>query len=86
MHPLHILWYLITGFFIGLIARAIVPGNQHMGLLATTILGIVGSFIGGFIGSMIWKQPEGTKFHRAGFLLSIVGAIILIILWGLISR
>ncbi len=85
MHPLHILWYLITGFIIGLIARAIMPGSQHLGFIATTVLGILGSFVGGFIGSMIWKQPEGTTFHRAGFVLSIVGAIILIILWGLLA-
>ncbi len=86
MHPLHVLWYLITGFIIGLIARAIVPGTQEMGFIATTILGILGSFLGGFIGSMIWKPPEGTKFHRAGFALSIVGAIILIILWSHLAR
>ena len=78
---LHILWSIIVGFVIGLIARAIMPGAQHMGFIATTILGIAGSFLGGFIGRVISKPKEGAKFHPAGFILSIIGALILLFLW-----
>jgi uncharacterized membrane protein YeaQ/YmgE (transglycosylase-associated protein family) len=50
----------------------------------TTILGIAGSLIGGFIGRLISKPPEGSKFHPAGFFLSLLGAVVLLVIWGLI--
>jgi uncharacterized membrane protein YeaQ/YmgE (transglycosylase-associated protein family) len=78
---LHIIWSIIVGFVVGLLARALVPGADHMGFLATTLLGIVGSIIGGLIGRLISKPPEGSKFHPAGFFMSLVGAILLVILY-----
>ncbi len=77
----HILWSIILGFIVGLLARAILPGAQHMGFIATTILGIVGSFVGGLIGRVISKPKEGAKFHPAGLFLSLIGAIIVLFLW-----
>jgi uncharacterized membrane protein YeaQ/YmgE (transglycosylase-associated protein family) len=77
----HILWSIITGFVIGLIARAILPGADTMGIIATTVLGILGSLAGGFIGGVISKPPEGSKFHPAGFLMSVIGAVVLLFLW-----
>ncbi len=47
---LHFLWYLVVGFVVGLIARAVLPGVDRMGLIATTLVGIVGSVIGRFMG------------------------------------
>ncbi len=76
----HLIWSVIVGFFVGLIARAVVPGADHMGFIATTVVGIVGSLIGGVIGSVIKKPEPGAKFHPAGFFMSIVGAIVLLIL------
>ncbi len=81
---LHIIWSIIVGFIVGLIARAIVPGAQHMGFIMTAILGIVGSLVGGLIARLFSRPPEGSKFHPAGFLLSILGAIVLLVIWGLI--
>ena len=81
---LHIIWSIIVGFIVGLIARAIVPGTQHMGFITTTILGIVGSLAGGLIGRLISRPPEGSKFHPAGFFLSLLGAVVLLLIWGLI--
>jgi uncharacterized membrane protein YeaQ/YmgE (transglycosylase-associated protein family) len=78
---LHILWSIIVGFVVGLIARAILPGAQHLGFILTTILGVAGSFVGGLIGRMISKPKEGAKFHTAGFILSVIGALILLFLW-----
>ncbi len=81
MGTFHILWSIITGFVIGLIARAIVPGANRMGFIATTVLGILGSLAGGFIGALFSKPPEGSKFHRADFVMSVIGAIVLLLLW-----
>ena len=76
---LHILWSLLTGFFIGLLARALLPGANHMGVLATALLGIAGSFVGGLLGRLIRPPEEGAVFHPAGFFMSIVGAVVLLL-------
>ena len=75
----HILWSIIVGFFAGLIARAVLPGADTMGFIGTTAVGIVGSIIGGLIGNVLRKPAPGSKFHPAGFLMSIVGAIVLLV-------
>jgi len=76
---IHLVWSVIVGFFVGLIARAVLPGADHMGFIATTVVGIVGSLIGGFLGGLIKKPEAGAKFHPAGFFLSIVGAVLLLL-------
>lgn len=81
MGVIHLIWTVIVGFVVGLIARALLPGAQGMGFFMTAILGIVGSFVGGFIGMLISKPQPGSKFHAAGFLMSIVGAILVLWLW-----
>ena len=83
---LHILWSIIVGFVVGLLARAVVPGAQKLGFVATVILGILGSIVGGLLGRVISKPPEGSKFHPAGFFMSLLGAIVLLVLWGFLSR
>jgi uncharacterized membrane protein YeaQ/YmgE (transglycosylase-associated protein family) len=77
----HVIWSLVVGFVVGLIARAIMPGVDHMGLVATTAVGIVGSLVGGFLGGLISKPREGATFHPAGIILSVVGALIVLFLW-----
>jgi uncharacterized membrane protein YeaQ/YmgE (transglycosylase-associated protein family) len=79
---LHIIWSIIIGFIVGWIARAIMPGVQHLGFIATTILGIGGSLLGGLIARIFSKPAPGSSFHPAGFILSIIGAIILLWAWG----
>ena len=81
MGILHLIWYIIVGFVVGLLARAVLPGADTMGMLATTIVGVVGSIVGGFIGRLIRKPEPGAAFHPAGFLMSIVGAIVVLLLW-----
>ena len=78
---LHFIWYIIVGFIVGWIARAIMPGAQHLGLVLTTLLGIGGSIVGGLIARLFSKPEPGATFHPAGFILSIIGAIILLFLW-----
>jgi uncharacterized membrane protein YeaQ/YmgE (transglycosylase-associated protein family) len=79
---LHIIWSIIVGFIIGLIARAVMPGVQHLGFIMTTLLGIGGSIVGGLIGRLFSKPAPGSSFHAAGFIMSLVGALLLLFLWG----
>jgi len=75
---LHIIWSIIVGFFIGLIARAIMPGAQHMGFLETSLVGIVGSVVGGFVARLFSKPREGQPVHPAGLIMSVIGAMIVL--------
>jgi uncharacterized membrane protein YeaQ/YmgE (transglycosylase-associated protein family) len=77
-----IIYSLIIGLVIGAIARFLIPGRDSMGCLATALLGIGGSFIGGIIGHLIWGSPSGVGFHyRPGIILSVVGAMLLLLIW-----
>lgn len=82
MGIMSIIWMIIVGFLVGLLARFFYPGAISMGFWMTTLIGIGGSLVGGVIGSLIWKRPDG-KFHPAGWFLSIIGALILI--WGYLN-
>ena len=68
-------WMAIIGFIVGLIARAILPGTQSLGIILTAVLGIAGSFAAGFAGQALGWYTQG---QPAGFLASIVGAIVLL--------
>jgi uncharacterized membrane protein YeaQ/YmgE (transglycosylase-associated protein family) len=80
---IHILWSIIVGFIVGLIAAAIM--HTHLGFIGTTLLGIAGSVIGGLIARLFSRPPEGSKFHPAGFIMSIIGAIVLVFLVRMVS-
>lgn len=82
----HYLWMFIVGIAAGLIARFVLPGADQMGLIMTGILGIAGSFVGGMIGRLFSKPAEGASFHPAGFLMSIVGAVVLLVAWRYLGR
>ncbi len=82
---IHLIWSVIVGFVTGLIARAILPGADHMGFIATTVVGIVGSMVGGFIGSLVKRPEPGATFHPAGFVMSVVGAVVLLVGWRMIQ-
>ena len=68
-------WMAIIGFVVGLIARAILPGTQSLGIILTAVLGIAGSFLAGFAGKAMGWYADG---QPAGFIASIVGAIVLL--------
>ena len=72
---------LIIGLIAGAVARLVVPGRDPIGLLGTIILGVVGSFIGGFVANLVeYHTLTASQFHLTGILWSIVGAIILLVL------
>lgn len=74
---------IIVGFIVGLIARAIMPGDQKMGLIMTTLLGIVGSLVASYGGEAIGLYAQGTP---AGWIASVVGAIIVLFIYGLVTK
>jgi uncharacterized membrane protein YeaQ/YmgE (transglycosylase-associated protein family) len=84
------LWSIITwivfGLVIGAIARFIYPGSQPMGMLMTMVLGIVGSLVGGFVSWLFGFDPEDGPFQGAGWIMSIVGALIVVWLGLYASR
>ena len=77
---------IIVGLIAGFIARAIVPGRQSMGIGATILLGIIGSFIGGFLGFLIFHSDASDGFLQpSGIIGSIIGAIIALLVYGAVT-
>jgi uncharacterized membrane protein YeaQ/YmgE (transglycosylase-associated protein family) len=77
-----ILGFLILGLIAGAIAKAILPGRQGGGWLITLVLGVVGAILGGWIGSLIFGGGLGDFFDLRTWLLSILGAIIVLLIYG----
>ena len=79
-----ILWTIIIGFLVGVIARFFHPGNKYepKGFMLTTLLGIIGAFVATYLGQAVDWYKAG---QEAGFIGAIVGAIIVLVVWGLIA-
>ena len=78
---LSILWTILIGFVIGVIAKLLHPGKENMGLILTTALGIAGSLVATFLARLIGFYKEG---EAAGFLMAVVGAIVLLVVYTLV--
>ena len=82
---MYLLGFLIFGLVVGLIARLVMPGRQHMGMLGTLLLGVGGSFIGGLLGNLLfggrWDHPV-----TAGWIGSVLGSLLLLALMGRTRR
>ncbi len=78
---LSILWTILIGFVIGVIAKFLHPGKENLGLILTTALGIAGSLVATFLGRLIGFYKEG---EAAGFLMAVVGAIVLLVVYTLV--
>lgn len=78
---------IIVGAIAGFLARLLVPGKQDMSIVATVVLGIVGSVIGGFLGYLIFSKDASDGFLQpAGIIGSIIGAVIALLIWTQVSR
>jgi uncharacterized membrane protein YeaQ/YmgE (transglycosylase-associated protein family) len=76
---MHYVWVALVGFVVGLIARAILPGTQSLGIILTAVLGIAGSFAASYIGQAAgWYPPDAP----AGFIASVLGAVVLLFIVG----
>jgi uncharacterized membrane protein YeaQ/YmgE (transglycosylase-associated protein family) len=72
---------IIVGFIVGLLARAVKPGNDRMGLIMTTILGIAGAFIARYVGSAMGLYAAN---EPAGWIASVIGAVVLLFIVGMV--
>lgn len=75
---LSLILFLVFGLVVGALARLIVPGSEPGGWIVTMLLGIAGSFLGGFLGRLLGFYREG---ETAGFLMSVLGAIVVVSLY-----
>jgi uncharacterized membrane protein YeaQ/YmgE (transglycosylase-associated protein family) len=86
---LHVVSMFIVGIVVGAVARLLLPGAQHIGLVMTGVVGIAGSFVGGLLTWLFIRPAPGSAFHPAGFVMSVVGAVLLLYCWyhfGLSAR
>lgn len=82
-----ILWALIVGLIAGFLARAVVPGDDSMGLVATLVLGLVGSLIGGGLGYLLFgRDLEDGAFQTAGLIGSFIGAVLALLAYRAMNR
>ncbi|MBL9039929.1 MAG: GlsB/YeaQ/YmgE family stress response membrane protein [Archangium sp.] len=81
-----LLIFLAIGLVAGLVARALYPGNQSMGLFGTFVLGAIGSFIGGAVGSFFRADGNIMEFAPSGFIWSTLGAMLVLVISGLVQR
>lgn len=80
---MHILWTIILGFIVGVIAKFIYPGRQNMGWIWTIILGVAGAFVATYLGKLLGIYQPG---QAAGFIGAVVGALILLFIYNLIKK
>lgn len=78
-----IVWTILIGFVAGLVARAIKPGNDSMGFIFTAVIGIAGSLIATYLGQFLRLYRVG---ETSGFIASVIGAIVLLVIWGMVSK
>jgi uncharacterized membrane protein YeaQ/YmgE (transglycosylase-associated protein family) len=83
-----IIWMVVVGLIAGLIARALMPGKDAMGWLMTIVLGIVGSFVGGFLINVLTRNDTASTsdFQPTGIIGSVVGALVVLGIWHLVRR
>ena len=77
------LWTLLIGLLVGIVAKFLYPGSNRGGIIVTTILGIIGAFVGTYLGQWLGWYHEG---ETAGFIASVLGAMIVIFFARLIAR
>ncbi len=73
---------IIVGLIAGAVARLLVPGDQHMSIPVTIVIGMIGSFVGGFLGYLIFhKDAQDGFLQPSGIIGSILGAVVVLLLW-----
>ena len=83
---LHLLWMLIIGLVVGAIARLIFPGTEQMSLIVTCLVGIAGSYVGGFLARLFSKPALNSPVHPTGIIMSIIGALVVLFILSKVGR
>ncbi len=78
---MHVLWMIIVGLIVGVLAKLIMPGDDPGGIIVTTLLGIAGSLVAGFLGRAVGWYSTG---EPVGFIASVIGAIIILAIYRVI--
>lgn len=78
-----ILGTILIGLIAGFVARMLKPGNDSMGWIMTAVLGIAGSFVASYLGAAMGWYAQG---QAAGFIASVVGAIVILVIWGMVKK
>ena len=81
-----IIGWIVLGLLAGAIAKAIMPGNQGGGWLATLVLGVVGALLGGFIGSAVFNVGLEGFFNLRTWIIAILGSLLVLVIWGFITK
>ncbi|MDQ4134289.1 MAG: GlsB/YeaQ/YmgE family stress response membrane protein [Actinomycetota bacterium] len=82
-----IIGLIIIGLIAGALARLLVPGRDPMGIGATILLGIVGSFVGGFLADVLFRsEAQDRGLHPAGIIGSIIGAVIVLLIYNAVTK
>ncbi len=80
---MHLIWTIIIGLVVGLVARMVIPGRDSMGFILTAVLGIAGSLVATYAGQAMGWYAAG---QGAGFIASVVGAVVLLLIYNAIAR
>lgn len=80
------LGFILLGLIAGAIAKAILPGKQGGGWIATLLLGVVGAVLGGWLGSVIFDKGLENFWDLSTWLLAIAGALVVLLIWGLVTK
>ncbi len=76
----HLIWYIIVGLIAGFVAKSVM--HLHLTLLWTIVLGLIGSIAAGFVTHLFIRPREGSQFHPAGIIFSILGALVVLFVWS----
>jgi uncharacterized membrane protein YeaQ/YmgE (transglycosylase-associated protein family) len=80
---MHYVWMVIIGLVVGVVAKFLHPGKENMGMLITIVIGIAGSLLATFLGGLVGFYKEG---ETAGFIMSVIGAVILLAIYGMVVK
>lgn len=78
-----LIWTIVIGFVVGLVARALKPGDDKLGIVMTSVLGIAGAYFASFLGRTMNWYAEG---ETAGFIAAVIGAVVLLFVYGMIRK
>jgi uncharacterized membrane protein YeaQ/YmgE (transglycosylase-associated protein family) len=81
-----ILSWIILGLVAGALAKLIMPGKQGGGFIITTVLGVIGALVGGFLGTRVFNFGEVTEFDLRSVGIAVLGALLVLVVWGLVAK